>query len=313
MSQSITELPDQPNASLANTWGKYREFAATSRKKKKRLEIWRCRVLILGIAGAVLGVLCQETIRLKLDETGWAWIPGILGVLSALSLGLATYFGKELVNPRQVREWIRSRSMAEALKSQAYLYVTNTPSYNQPDKDERLLTETEDLLTTVSDLQHEMLTPEKKLEKILPNTMTVDQYLKDRVEDQINFYFSTTTKYINKMEKTKKIGLVLGAIAVTLGALGFTGWTAGWVAVISTITSSIAAYAYANRYQYLIVSYQATGNRLEILKTRWKISGKTETDTKERNQFICDCEEAISIENSAWMAELTHKPAQKNE
>ncbi|MGD2084731.1 MAG: DUF4231 domain-containing protein [Candidatus Aminicenantes bacterium] len=313
MSQSIIELPDQPNAALANIWGKYREFAATSRKKKKRLEIWRCRVLILGIAGAVLAVLCQETIRLKLDETGWDWIPGILGVLSALSLGLATYCGKELLNPRRVREWIRSRSMAEALKSQAYLYVTNTPSYDQPDKDDRLLTETEDLLSKVSDLQHEILTPEKKLEKILPNTMTVDRYLKDRVEDQINFYFSTATKYINKMEKTKKIGLVLGAIAVTLGALGFTGWTAGWVAVISTITSSIAAYVYAYRYQYLIVSYQATGNRLEILKTRWEISKKTETDTKERNQFICDCEDAISIENSAWMAELTHKPAQENE
>jgi hypothetical protein len=116
MSQSITELPDQPNAVLANTWGKYREFAATSRKKKKRLEIWHCRVLILGIAGAVLTVLCC-----------------------------------------------------------------------------------------------------------------------------------------------------------------------------------------------------ATGNRLEILKTRWEISGKTETNTKERNQFICNCKDAISIENSAWMAELTHKPVQENE
>ncbi len=121
------------------------------------------------------------------------------------------------------------------------------------------------------------------------------------------------TEYINKMEKSKKIGLVLGIIAVILGALGSTGWTAGWVAVISTIISSVAAYAYANRYQYLIVSYQATGNRLEILKTRWEISGKTDADTEERNQFICDCEGAISIENSAWMAELTHKPSQKNE
>ena len=90
------------------------------------------------------------------------------------------------------------------------------------------------------------------------------------------------------------------------------------MAVISTITASIAAYAYANRYQYLIISYQATAKRLELLLTRWQASGKTDSDTEARNQFILDCEEAISIENSAWMAEMTkesrqlRKPAARN-
>jgi hypothetical protein len=30
----------------------------------------------------------------------------------------------------------------------------------------------------------------------------------------------------------------------------------------------------------------------------------TDTDIEPRNQFILDCEEAISMENSAWIAEL---------
>lgn len=83
MSQSITELPGQPNAALANTWGKYREFAATSRKKKKRLEFWRCRVLILGIAGAVpendTPGIRQKRLGLDTRHTGWAKrpVPGI--------------------------------------------------------------------------------------------------------------------------------------------------------------------------------------------------------------------------------------------
>jgi hypothetical protein len=101
------------------------------------------------------------------------------------------------------------------------------------------------------------------------------------------------------MEKIKNIGLVLGVIAIAFGALGSTGRTAGWVAVISTITASIAAYAYANRYQYLVISYQATAKRLELLLTRWQTSEKTDSGTEARNRFILDCEEAISIENSA--------------
>ena len=86
-------------------------------------------------------------------------------------------------------------------------------------------------------------------------------------------------------------------------ALGATGWTAGWVAFFTTITASIAAYAYASRYQYLIISYQATANRLELFRTRWQASGMTDSDVEQRNRFILDCEEAISIENSAWIAE----------
>ena len=312
MSYSTIALSEKPSTALVNSWGKYREFAITARKKKYRLTNWRYRVLILGVIGAVLGIACQETIRLELDISVWKYISTVLGGLSALSLGLATYFGKELVNPEHEREWIRLRSIAEALKSQSYLYVTNAPPYHQSDKDDRLLSETEKLLDKVSDLHRVMLTEEKKLEDILLMGMTVDKYLTNRVKGQINYYFPFAMIYANKIEKYKKIGLILGIIAVVLGVLGSTGWTAGWIAVISTMTSSIAAYAYASRYKYLIVSYQATGNRLEFLQTRWEISKKTDADTKERNQFIRDCEEAISIENGSWMAELTRQTPLKS-
>lgn len=107
-----------------------------------------------------------------------------------------------------------------------------------------------------------------------------------------------------RMKRNKNIGLSLGAIAIGLGALGLTGWTAGWIAVIATITASITAFAYAGRYQYLIISYQTTANKLERLRALWESKGKVDNDTKERNKFICECEAVISIENSAWMAEI---------
>jgi hypothetical protein len=299
-------MNDKGSFALAYAWEKYRVYAKTSRKRKKELMAWRFRVLILGIAGAVLGLLCQEAIRLELHQIIWNRLPTVLGCLSALSLGLATYFGKELVTPEQERRWIRSRSIAEALKSQAYMFLTDATPYNTSDKAERLLRETEELLESVRDLPHEGISEEEKLKGLPPGMVTVEDYIKERVDDQINgFYRPRSEAYTNKMQKFKRTGLLLGVIAIVLGALGSTGWTAGWVAVISTIIASVAAYTYAGRYQYLIISYQATMNRLELLRTRWEASGKTDKDIKERSQFILDCEEAISIENSAWMAELT--------
>jgi hypothetical protein len=74
------------------------------------------------------------------------------------------------------------------------------------------------------------------------------------------------------------------------------------------MTAAIAARQYAGRYQFLIVTYQATAERLDWLKTRWEIERKAQAGTDPQKRFILACEEAISIENSAWMAEWTRKP-----
>ena len=125
----------------------------------------------------------------------------------------------------------------------------------------------------------------------------------ERLDDQIdNFYLPRVRQYEALLARTRAVNLGLGALAVVLGVLGTTGWTAGWVAAITTMTAAIAAYVYAGRYQYLIVSYQATARQLDALKSRWAVLGSPEADPAARSQFVHECEDAISIENNAWMA-----------
>lgn len=305
MSTVPSSSQDNPNSALSHAWGKYRVYAATSRKRKAQLTTWRLCVLTLGIGGAISAVLCQQSRGWELGS-GFSWLPTALGLLSAIALGLAAFFGKEVVSPDQERVWIRSRSIAEALKGQIYLFLTNAPPYNTPDKNKSLLAETEKLLDKGKDLQTEQPTEDQKRERLPTGSLTVQAYIEDRVNDQIEgFYRPRARELAQKMARIKRFGFWLGLLAVVLAALGsITNWTAGWVAVITTITASIAAYAYAGRYQYLIISYQATADKLELERTRWDTSGKTDADAEERNQFILDCEEVISIENSAWMAEV---------
>lgn len=290
-------------SALANAWEKYRVYALTSRKRKSELYTWRFRVLILALTGAIVATLSQQTHSMRLVHE-WGWVPTLLGVLSAVTLGLAVFFGREIVNPDQERRWIRARSMAEALKSQVYLFLASAPPYNEATgRHKRLLAEVRELLAKVGDMSTENISKEQQREGLPLGPLTIEDYIRDRVDDQIDgFYRPQTMELVGKMKRNRNIGLGLGVLAIVLGALGFTGWTAGWVATISTITASIAAYAYAGRYQYLIVSYQATANKLESLRTDWETSGKTEADAK---RFILGCEEVISVENSAWMAELS--------
>lgn len=305
--QEKPELTNK-NPALAYVWGKYKEYALTSRKRKAELTSWRYRVLLFGIAGAALGTLSQQSTGWINNNVSLGWVPTALGLLSAVAIALATYFGREILNPYQEERWIRSRSMAEALKTEIYLFLTNTPPYDTDKKREKLLEKTEELLKRVEDLPTEIISERDKQKDLPTKDWTVSEYIYKRIDDQIfNFYRPKADELKHKMERNKKLGLSLGVIAVILGALGATGWTAGWIAVISTITASIAAYAYAGRYQYLIISYQATADKLERLRTLWEAKGKTDADTDERNKFIIECEEVISIENSAWMAEMVKK------
>jgi len=109
--------------------------------------------------------------------------------------------------------------------------------------------------------------------------------------------------------KTRRLSLILGALAAVLGIVAATySSVAGWVAVIGTITASIAARQYAGRYQFLIVSYRAAAEKLEGLKARWEVERKIQAGAAADQKFIQACEEAISTENSAWMAEWTKNP-----
>ena len=306
MNDSSLTNKDTRDSALSYVWEHYCVFAATSRERKAKLYAWRFCVLALSIRGAIFGVLCQQSTGGELGDGSWKWLPKILGWLSAIALGFAAFFSREILKPDRERNWIRSRSLAEALKSQGYLFVTNAPPYDTTEAVDILFEKTKELLEMVKDLTTKPISNDEKRKGLPSNPLLVEQYIQVRVNDQIdNFYRPTTAKHEQNVKLWRNIGLCFGGLAVVLGALGSSGWTASWVAVISAITASIAAYLYAGRYQYLVISYQGTARRLEFLRARWEASGKTDADTDERNQFILDCEAAISVENSAWMAEFT--------
>jgi hypothetical protein len=137
--------------------------------------------------------------------------------------------------------------------------------------------------------------------------MSVDDYVRQRVVQQAEeFYLPKVRINAKKLAIGRRLSLILGAAAVVLGLWSAkSASVAGWVAVIGTITASIAARQYAERYQFLSVSYQATADKLKWLKTKWELDAQSSVDAQ--HAFIVACEDAISTENSAWMAEWTKK------
>lgn len=307
MNSATSTHKDSLKPAAAYAWGQYRIWAATSRELRAVLSTWQFRLLGLFLVGAVLGTLSEQTAGLNLGDSNWSWLARLLGWLSAIALGLAAFFSKEILSPDRFRFWVRARSAAEALKSQVYLSLANAPPYDTGKAVNLLFKKTEELNNTVADLTAKTISGDEKREGCPSGPLSVEEYIKLRVNDQIHgYYIPKAEEHEAIVKRGRTIGLVLGAMAVALGALGGIGFpniTAGWVPVVSTATAALTAYIYAGRHQYLIISYQTTARQLEKLLALWKTSGKTDEDAVERNQFIIDCEATISVENSAWMAE----------
>ena len=302
MSNRTAIKKNSSDSASAFTWGQYRVWAATSREIKATLTAWQFWVLIIFLAGAILGTLSDQ-----ISAWGNA-LPRILGVLSALALGLSAFFSKEILGPTKHQAWVRARSAAEALKSQVYLFLVKAPPYNGKNSSEILFKKAREINENVEDMKATSISEDDKCKNLPSDPLSIEDYIKERVSEQIKNYYNPKAKEHEATAKRgSSIALALGVVGVILGIIKganigpLATIAGGWIAVVSTAITSVAAYIYAGRHQYLSISYQATARQLEALLAKWRALGKSDTATTERNQFIQDCGNTISIENSAWM------------
>lgn len=320
MGEPIDSWNSSQTETLKYVWSEYRVWAATARQQKAKIFRWRFIVLIFTVIGALFGTISSELntisstpgtinsemISGSLASISWLTPPHIFGWLSGVAIVLATYFSKEILKPEYEQSWVRARSIAEALKSESFLFRSGVSPYDTPESGKKLFERVSELESLIEDIQPLTLSEDQKRSGLPQGPLSVSDYIKNRVDDQIyHFYQPKAEKYERIMKFWRGVNLVLGALAAILGAFLFTGW----IALLTTIATLVAAYLYAQHYQHLITSYKATARQLEFLKAQCMTIGvmtiSVPRHEKEKyNQFISNCEGVISIENKAWMARL---------
>lgn len=308
MSTPILLDKESLNSALKYIWGQYQAWDSTSVALKSKMWRWRYIVLVMSIVGAILGTLSQQIDGWQISGSP-TWLSATLGVLSGVALGAASYFTKELLSPGPESDAVRTRAAAEALKREAYLLATGAPPYATATSADELLQKAQQIRAGVNTISPLAITSEQEQQDVPAAGMSVDDYVNQRVVQQIDQYYLLQVRLnTQKLALGRRVSLALGALAILLGFWSAKSTSvAGWVAVIGAVTAAIAAYQYAGRYQFLNVSYQATADRLNWLKTKWEIDGRRQPGDDAKHSFILASEDAIATENSAWMAEWTRK------
>lgn len=279
---------------VVHAWRLQRVWSQVAGRLKARIDRSRSVGLVLGVFGAVLGVLA---VQVGGEASSGRW----LAVGAGAAVGLVPLVRRG-ASQQAVRAWTRTRSASEGLKSEVYAYLAGGSPYLDSERDRTLNVRTRDIVASVDDLAGATagVQPDRRP---LPAVDGIDSYFVERVDEQVGGYYRPKAAlYARRLRRLRRIEATLGAAAVVLGVLAGTGGVVAagaWVAVVSTVAATVAAHAGAARYDHQIVEFERTAARLAQLRMSWQVEGWSPAE------LIDACEEVISIENQAWMARLT--------
>jgi hypothetical protein len=292
---------DVQEATLKNIWKRYRAHAKTSRRLKAEQGGWRLLLLIGTIAAMLLSPFSKTLDKLGLDIVAKA-----LTVGATLVFALTAWLHKEVLGDDSEQPWVRSRQTGEGLKALAFRFLGGVAPFNTPGAE--LALKQADALIDKAGISPDTVDAKEALEKIPAAPLTIDDYMKLRVDDQIKFYSEGIDDEREKNARLVKIGRSVSVAVVVFGVLSgvIAGeWRDIWAPALAAAATLAAAQNVRARHRFLIESYSNALVKLESAKTLWETSSKGPAD----NDRLIECVEAIlTTENAGWVQQMLIKP-----
>jgi len=285
---------------LQTSWRNQTVWSEVANQLKKQIVLSRTSALLLGILGAILATLAAQLATDRPD------LARILSIGSAAALLAVTVVARSF-GQKHLENWIRARSISEALKQEVFFYLTRTRPYAEGDPEATLNSRANEIVTKVKDLTVLAATVNPKQNEI-PKITSPGDYISQRVSQQIEHYYLPKASALGKRLKMCQWAAAgLTAIAALVsGIAGFfhAEWIGAWVAVATTIAGAIVAHAAAARYEHNVLAYYSTAQQLQSLRDQYlDVVNKGAATPPTFDEFVHRCEEVISIENQAWMAD----------
>lgn len=285
-------------------WTRRLAWSRATERLARNVSRGRSLVLVLSCAGALLETVAATTLEGSPD------IRAALAATGAVFLGISTYVAVQWLNSDTLRAWTVMRSVSEALKAEAFLFRTRCGRYSGPERVAQLIAAADAIELGACEYE-DRLQPPPSGSTSAPGELDRHGYITERVIGQSEGYFRPAARRYARRARilrtavvaTGSVATVLSAAAAYLSTIGSNLDPAAWVAVLTTVSTAIAAHVSGQRYDFLILTYFSSARRLEALANEWRAAGDT-MDEAAWQAFVQRCEEVIDTANQSWIAKL---------
>lgn len=258
--------------------------------------------LILVVAGALLGVASSLL--------GDYWVGSALVILSAAAL--AASLGIKAANQKLGFDqlWFDGRAVAESLKSMSWRYVMHVEPFDDESTSKQEFSRRVLAIGKARpDVWRQGATQSSSTSQItdrmgqirgLPLEERRDFYIRNRLDDQINWYCKkakanddASLRWFWASLGAQAIALLVALVRIGVPALG-----SSMVGAFTTLAAAFIAWAQFARHGELAKSYGLASLELSTIRTL----AETVQTREQLAEVVDNSEEAISREHTMWIA-----------
>ncbi|MCP5054746.1 MAG: SLATT domain-containing protein [bacterium] len=132
-------------------------------------------------------------------------------------------------------------------------------------------------------------------------TLTVDQYLRFRVSDQIDYYERNTQKLGNKLKKLYRGIYIFGGVGTLPAAIGLELW----VALTTSLAGVYTTYMESQQIESIVIMYNQSAASLMEIKSGWEVLPLEERRKQDNVMVLLKRTEDILLsEHRQWLRQM---------
>ena len=294
---------------LREAWRQQRLISAAARQQRRDQNVAQLVALMLGLTVTAL-VVAQAV----LDENGylaknplveWFFYVAIL-VLPIMVAALAAATGRWRPGTR----WILLRASSEAIKREIWRYRARAGTYSHA-KTRRVSREVKLAEAVGSSIGGLMRTDVSQLafdpaanasvdsDKLTP--VTPDQYIAERIDDQIDYYLRTAAKLERRARLLRALALAFGAIGTFLAAIGLQIY----VALTTAIVGACITIVESRQLETSVTFYNQAAADLSAIRAWWFALAPVEQRQPAMiDRLVERSERIMGAELTGWVQEM---------
>jgi hypothetical protein len=298
---------------LTDSWNRYDDLDQAAIRKQDLFRDLQWAILGLGIVATLLAIARSgNALPPSLTQliparfvSAFQNLTHILIVLTPITISILVAAGSRF---REGNKWILLRASAEAMKGQIFRYRMQAGAYSneqclQISRESKLAAKLKDVSSALaqSEVNRTNLPATAKNDPTRLTFLSTDDYLKDRIDDQINYFVKKTADLYQQLKTVQVWIYIAGGVGTALAAFKADVWVALTTAVAATLTTRLET----DQVENTLVQYNQALTGLRNVQSWWKALSQWEKGRRRNIDLLVEqTETTLEGELAGWVQQM---------
>jgi hypothetical protein len=303
--------PEEKNPTLEQAWGRFYLYNKNAMRQQFYFRMEQGWILFLGVLVTALALTKTHLLERKLIESDF-FIDLLLKYFILLLPITIAVLTASANRAKEGNKWILLRAGAETIKREIFRYrmfkkvlpVKPGELTWEEKLAEKLKKISEKLIKTEVNTMALRRLKEKELEKLddeYKNRLDLldpGDYIKERVDNQIDFFRNRTKKFEKKLKLLNRLIYIIGGFGTLLAAMELQLW----VAMTTTLAGTITTYLQYRQVESTLMIYNQAETNLSNIKLWWTaLPDEKKSSVDILKALVENTETALQDELSGWV------------